>query len=215
MAETIICPICQSKLNPGEPCSVCAKQARAADEAREAQAAAQESASVPAAEADVTETPVEAAREPAEAGAEAPSAAEQGKAARDARAGAPQMPPQPEPFAAPMEESPAPNADEYRRLVEKTYAPMGAWSVCGVLLLFSLPIVGLIFAIVFACGGCRKRQKTKLAQGYLLVALLAVLLGVFLGVLVAVLVATNLVDVDWQAVFNWLEKTLSSGGGLL
>ena len=78
------------------------------------------------------------------------------------------------------EEKPAemPDSAAYRRLMEKSFVSMSTWSVFGTILLFLVPVIGFIFAVVFACGGCRKKQKTALARAFLLifVALLLVLL---------------------------------------
>lgn len=75
---------------------------------------------------------------------------------------------------------------DYRRLMEKTFAPMGAWSIFGTLLLFSVPVLGFIFAVIFACGACRKKQKRALARGYLLVCALSLLLSLlFFGTVFA------------------------------
>lgn len=85
----------------------------------------------------------------------------------------------------------APDATEYRRLMESTYAPMGAWSIFGTLLLFSVPLVGLIFAVIFACGGCRKKQKASIARGYLLFVLFGLLLSALIGAVVFWLFASS------------------------
>jgi len=66
------------------------------------------------------------------------------------------------------------------------FEPISAWGFVGINLLLSIPLVGLILTIVWACGGCRKFQKKKYAQSILLTAL--VIFGVlflillFLGV---------------------------------
>lgn len=56
------------------------------------------------------------------------------------------------------------------------WAPLGAWRAFGCLLLMHLPAIGLVFAIVWACGGAYRRGKTNLAR--------AVLLCWFFGLLV-------------------------------
>lgn len=85
----------------------------------------------------------------------------------------------------------APDATEYRRLMDATYAPMGAWSVFGTLLLFCVPLIGFIFAVIFACGGCRKKQKASLARGYLLFVLFGLLLSALIGAVVFWLLASS------------------------
>lgn len=67
----------------------------------------------------------------------------------------------------------APTGEAYQELMEESFSPMGAWQYCGALLLMSLPcFIGFIFTVVWACGGCRKKVKTKLAQGLLLYSLI-------------------------------------------
>ncbi|MBQ2731395.1 MAG: hypothetical protein IJF24_05165 [Clostridia bacterium] len=85
----------------------------------------------------------------------------------------------------------APDATEYRRLMDATYAPMGAWNVFGTLLLFCVPLIGFIFAVIFACGGCRKKQKASLARGYLLFVLFGLLLSALIGAVVFWFFASN------------------------
>ena len=110
------------------------------------------------------------------------------------------------PDAAPAAEEEAPfnvrRNPEYSELMRETYAPMGAWNVCGTLLLFSIPVLGLIFAIAFACGACKKRQKKRLAQGYLLFLLLAVVLC---GILSAILFLFF-----WEPVLNAVRQAVPS-----
>lgn len=86
-----------------------------------------------------------------------------------------------------FEEEKTPDSEDYQRLMRRTYAPMGAWSSFGVLLLFSVPVIGLLFAIVFACGGCQKKQKAALARGYLLLVLFSLVLAVLSALVVLLL----------------------------
>ena len=60
-------------------------------------------------------------------------------------------------------------------LDDSPYEPISAWGYIGIMALLLVPVIGWIFAIVWACGGCRKINKRNMARGYLLVlALLAV-----------------------------------------
>lgn len=54
-------------------------------------------------------------------------------------------------------------------LDDSPYEPVTAWGFIGILALFSVPVIGWIFAIVWACGGCRKVNKRNLARGYLMI----------------------------------------------
>ena len=63
-------------------------------------------------------------------------------------------------------------------LDDSPYEPITAWGFIGILALFAIPVIGWIFAIVWACGGCRKLNKRNLSRGYLLIlALVAVFIG--------------------------------------
>ncbi len=58
------------------------------------------------------------------------------------------------------------------------FKPMGAWSYFGHSLLFSIPLVGFVFLIVFALGGTKNINKRNYARSYfcglLLVAIIAI-----------------------------------------
>ncbi len=60
-------------------------------------------------------------------------------------------------------------------LDDSPYEPISAWGFIGILALFAIPVIGWIFAIIWACGGCRKLNKRNLSRGYLIIlALIAV-----------------------------------------
>ncbi len=61
-------------------------------------------------------------------------------------------------------------------LDDSPYEPITAWGYIGILVLLMIPVIGWIFAIVWACGGCRKLNKRNLSRGYLIIL---GLLGVF------------------------------------
>ncbi len=63
-------------------------------------------------------------------------------------------------------------------LDDSPYEPITAWGFIGILALFAIPVIGWIFAIIWACGGCRKLNKRNLSRGYLMIlALLAIFIG--------------------------------------
>ncbi|MBR6530267.1 MAG: hypothetical protein IKT43_02515 [Clostridia bacterium] len=216
MPEYILCPVCNNPALKDEPCAVCELKRRS-KELEEATAAvfsavAEETLS-PAASGEPASSP--ASEEPA-----APAASEESAASEEAYAPkfapafeppvaepAAYVPPQnvkqvavPEtPVSTPaaqynalFEEKKTPDSKAYRRLLDKTYAPMSAWNVFGVLLLFAVPIIGFIFAVVFACGGCRKKQKASFARGYLLVLLFSLLFALILGAVFIWLVSAGI-----------------------
>lgn len=64
------------------------------------------------------------------------------------------------------------------------YAPVSTGGFYGALLLFAVPLVGLIFAIVWACGGCKKKNLRNFALGHILYSLTVTLLSIIAGVLI-------------------------------
>jgi len=92
--------------------------------------------------------------------------------------GAPQFHPQ---FAAP---SAPPAAEEKRFPIPLTVAqlpydlkPLGAWAFFGYGLLFLIPLVGLVLALVFALGGTSRVCLKNYARGVLLAWLFALVLA--------------------------------------
>jgi len=99
-----------------------------------------------------------------------------------------QTPPQPVP---PSAQTPpvyaAPTADfEQPPPRGSRYSVMGTGSFMGVMLLFSVPLVGLIFMIVWACGGCKSQTKRNFARANLF----WILIGIVITVIVAVIYAS-------------------------
>lgn len=89
--------------------------------------------------------------------------------------GAPQFHPQ---FTAPVA---APVAEEKRFLVPLTLTqlppvlkPLGVWGFVGYSLLFLIPVIGWIVALVFACGGTNRVCLKHFARGWLVSALLLI-----------------------------------------
>lgn len=56
------------------------------------------------------------------------------------------------------------------------YAPIGAWGFVGSFLLMSIPVVGTILTIVWACGGAHNQNRRGLARASLLMLLLLAIL---------------------------------------
>lgn len=60
------------------------------------------------------------------------------------------------------------------------YIPISMWGYFGYLLLFSVPLVGFIVMIVFACGGTKNKHLQNFSRGYLCVYVLGIIITVFL-----------------------------------
>ena len=70
--------------------------------------------------------------------------------------------------------------------VPEKYRPISMWGYFGLEILFSIPIVGFIFLVVFALGGTRNVNKKNFARSYFCFVIIFV-------VIAAVFVATGLV----------------------
>lgn len=55
--------------------------------------------------------------------------------------------------------------------------PISTGSYIGIFFLLMIPIVNLICLIIWACGGCAKRNKTNLARALLVWMLIGAVLG--------------------------------------
>lgn len=82
----------------------------------------------------------------------------------------PQPEPQPQPnnqFRQAYQTPPQPNNIPIRNYDPRfDYTPLGAWSYFLYTLLFSIPIIGFIFAIVFAVGGTNRINLRNYARSY-------------------------------------------------
>ncbi|MBQ2756186.1 MAG: zinc ribbon domain-containing protein [Oscillospiraceae bacterium] len=113
-----------------------------------------------------------------------PQAAPAAPAAEPVAAPAPQ-------YAAPQYSAPAPQyvapVDEAPAKDSK-YAPVSTGAFIGYTLLFSLvPIIGFIFQLVFAFGGCKKINLRNYARALLIIQVVSVVLAILLVVLTFVL----------------------------
>ena len=79
----------------------------------------------------------------------------------------------------------------------------------GIFLLFSIPVVGLIFMIVWACGGCKKLSKRYLSQAMLVFALLGVAFSVLAYIVVIFLMRVGALPVYHWDLLRAIEAFLS------
>ena len=82
---------------------------------------------------------------------------------------------------------PAPLTDEAPAKGSK-YAPVSTGAFLGYTLLFNcVPVIGFIFQLVFAFGGCKKINLRNYARALLLIQVIAVVLAILFVVLTVVL----------------------------
>lgn len=93
---------------------------------------------------------------------------------------APQPVPAPQPYVAPQQ---PPYAPAPAQPVAAVYQeePISTGGYIGIFLLLMLPVVNLVCLLIWACGGCHKRNKANLARALLVWTLIgAVLAGIIL-----------------------------------
>ncbi len=97
------------------------------------------------------------------------------------------------------------------------YAPITTWGFIGIMFLMSIPILGAILVIVWACGGCRKIQKRNMSRAILIISVIMLVLTLILGLIFGHAVKklwNELEDQIVEAVENG-ELSDEDGGGLL
>ena len=77
--------------------------------------------------------------------------------------------------------------EEIRQLPDK-YKPLGAWRYFGYNILFSIPIVGIICLIVFACSG-RNINRRSYARSFFCVF---IVIGIAIGVMAILGISSGL-----------------------
>lgn len=77
------------------------------------------------------------------------------------------------------------------------YEPISTGGYIGIFLLMGVPLVGFIFTIVWACGGCRKISKRNLSRA----ALILMLIGIIITAVCAV-VGYIFTDMVIDALYN-------------
>ena len=70
--------------------------------------------------------------------------------------------------------------DEIKQLPNK-YKPIGAWGYVGYNILFSIPVVGLICLIIFACSGSNINRRSY-ARSFFCVYILVAIVGIIFAV---------------------------------
>ncbi len=64
------------------------------------------------------------------------------------------------------------------------YEPITAGGYIGILLLMCIPLVGLVLAVIWALGGCKKINKRNLARAFLVLTVIGLVLSLIVGIAV-------------------------------
>ncbi len=83
--------------------------------------------------------------------------------------------PQPQPQM--QAQQPYVQQPQYAPTTVYTEEPISTGGYIGIFLLLMIPVVNLICLIVWACGGCNKKNKTNLSRALLVWMLIGMLLG--------------------------------------
>ena len=78
--------------------------------------------------------------------------------------------------------------NEISRLPEK-YRPLSAWAYWGLTILFSVPVVGFIFLIIFALNGSNINRRSFARSYFCVLTLAAIIIAVFCATGYAALLA--------------------------
>jgi len=80
------------------------------------------------------------------------------------------------------------------------YAPITTGGFIGTLLLLSIPLVGLILALVWAFGGCKKINKRNLSRAYLILMVIGIVIGLIIGFAAKSLITTALESLGFSKI---------------
>lgn len=72
--------------------------------------------------------------------------------------------------------------------------PLGAWAYFGLQLLFSIPVVGFIFLIVFSCNGSNINRRNFARSYWCGLVILAVVIAIYVVLAVALGVGAGALD---------------------
>ncbi len=95
-----------------------------------------------------------------------------------------------------------------------TSAPVGTGAYIGLLILFTIPVVGFIAMIAIACGVVKNENIRNLAKAYLIMTIIvAILAGIFVAVMTFFIYRTVdsvTTSSDWSSIINDFEHYTSS-----
>jgi hypothetical protein len=88
--------------------------------------------------------------------------------------------------------------------MEAAVPPMGMWGYVGSLLLLSIPLVGLILAIVWAAGGTDNVHRRNLSRAWLILLAIGIVLSILLGAVITSIVASIMQELGGGSLNNFM-----------
>ncbi len=95
------------------------------------------------------------------------------------------------------------------------YEPISTWGYIGIFLLTCIPIVGLIFTIIWAFGGCRKINKRNMARASLILTLIGLIFVAIIGFAVKSFIDNVTESIQQQLGITDMGGNTNILGGLL
>ena len=77
-------------------------------------------------------------------------------------------------------------------VIPKEYKPLGAWGYFGLSLLYGIPLIGLIFVLIFSFGGTDNVNLRSFSRGVFIVKVFSVVISVVIAILIATALSTGL-----------------------
>ena len=82
------------------------------------------------------------------------------------------------------------------------YDPITTGGYIGIMLLMCIPVLGIVLAIIWALGGCKKVNKRNLARAALIMMLIGAVFSLIIGFAVKTVVSTALKEsgITWESI---------------
>ena len=100
--------------------------------------------------------------------------------------------------------------NNYEKMIPRSFKPISAWGYIGYSILYGLPVIGFIFALVHAIGAYNRNVRS-FARSYFLaiivgIVVVAVLGGVLYALISAGIITKEMYDSLYDSLFDLLGK---------
>jgi len=86
--------------------------------------------------------------------------------------------------------------------IDKRREVLGTWAYIGASILFAIPLIGLIFSIVWAASGSVNLNLRNYSRAYLIMLLIGIVIGVVFISIFAAMAFSFLGSGAWQEILN-------------